>query len=94
MSSYTARIELHSENYSDFEILHTAMQNQGFSRLITSDDGITYHLPRAEYNISTYNNLASVLELAKKAVAVTRKTAEILVTESARRTWSGLAQVK
>jgi len=94
MSSFTVRIELHSEVYSDFELLHSAMQKEGFSRLITSDDGITYHLPRAEYDIYTSKNRSVVLEAVKRAVAITRKTAEILVTESAGRTWSGLTPVK
>ncbi|MFA6397711.1 MAG: type V toxin-antitoxin system endoribonuclease antitoxin GhoS [Candidatus Paceibacterota bacterium] len=94
MISFTTRVELHSENYTDFEMLHNAMQNEGFSRLITSGDGITYHLPRAEYDIYTSKNRSAVLEAAKRAVATTRKTAEILVTESLGRTWSGLTPVK
>ncbi len=92
MSAYTVRIELHSDVYSDFETLHNAMFKQGFSTLISSDGGITYHLPRAEYNISTQNNRSEVLKLAERAVVTTKKTAEILVTESVGRTWSGLAE--
>ena len=95
MSSYTVRVELHSSQYNpDFETLHRAMQSEGFSKLITSDAGKTYHLPRGEYDISTNKDSSQVLEAAKGAVAVTRQSAEILVTESARRTWSGLTEKK
>lgn len=94
MSTYTVRIELGSNNYPDFEILHNAMSAKGFEKTITSDDGIEYYLPRAEYNISTSKNRSSVLDLAKSAVAVIGKKAEILVTESKGRTWSGLSEVK
>ncbi len=95
MKNFTVRVELHSNQYNpDFEILHKAMQNEGFSKLIASDDGKTYHLPRGEYNISTNNDYSQVLEMAKRAVASTQQSAEILVTESVRRTWSGLAEKK
>lgn len=93
MSSYTVRVELHSGNYSDFISLHSEMEGRGFRRLITSGEGVTYHLPRAEYDISTIRSRSEVLDLAKSSVAVTGKTAEILVTESAGRTWSGLTKV-
>lgn len=92
---YTVRIELHSDRYNpDFETLHKAMLSEGFSKLITSDDGVVYHLPRGEYNISTSKDFSQVLKAAQSAVALTKQTAEILVTESIRRTWSGLAEKK
>jgi len=95
MSSYTVRVELHSDQYiPDFETLHRAMQSEGFSKLIVSDAGKTYHLPRGEYDISTSRNYTQVLEAAKRAVAATGQLAEILVTESTRRTWSGLSEKK
>lgn len=95
MSTYTVRVELHSDQYNpDFETLHSAMQKEGFSKLITSDDGKTYHLPRGEYNISTIKNRSEVLDAAKRAVEVTRESAEILVTESSGRMWSGLTEKK
>jgi hypothetical protein len=94
MSSFTVRIELDSNIYSDFEILHKAMELNGFKKTIKSDDGIEYHLPRAEYNISTSINRSAVLKLAENAAAKTFKKAEILVTESIGRTWSGLNKVR
>lgn len=95
MTSYTVRVELHSDQYSpDFETLHRAMQNEGFSKLITSDGGKTYYLPRGEYNISTNKDRSQVLDATKRAVEVTRESAEILITESAGRTWDGLTEKK
>jgi glucosamine 6-phosphate synthetase-like amidotransferase/phosphosugar isomerase protein len=79
--SCTVRIELHNAVYSDYEILHEEMKKKGFSRYITSDTGIKYHLPEAEYNISG-SNRSDILALAKAAAQVTRKSFGILVTES------------
>jgi hypothetical protein len=95
MSTYTVRVELHSSQYSpDFETLHRAMQNEGFSKLITPDEGKTCHLPRGEYNISTIKNRSEVLKATERAVQTTRQSAEILVTESLGRSWSGLTEKK
>jgi len=94
MSSYTVRVELHSNHYPDFVTLHSAMQQGGFSQLITGEGGKMYHLPRAEYNIHTIKSRSEVLSATKRAVNVTGKTAEILVTESAGRSWDGLAEKK
>ncbi len=95
MSSYTVRIELHSSQYNpDFETLHRAMTQKGFGKLITADSGITYHLPRGEYDIQITSDRSQVLNAAKQAVQTTGQSAEILVTESTGRTWSGLSEKK
>lgn len=86
---YTTRVELHDADYSDYETLHDAMKGKGFSRYITSDDGIKYHLPEAEYDFSG-SSRADVLALAKSAAQTTRKSFAVLVTESNARTWHGL----
>jgi photosystem II stability/assembly factor-like uncharacterized protein len=93
MASFTTRVELHKEQPSDYETLHTEMGKVGFSRLITSDDGVSYRLPTAEYNLSGSFSRAEVLEKAKGAVKATGKDASILVTESSGRTWSNLTKV-
>lgn len=95
MSLYTVRVELHSSQYNpDFETLHRAMIQEGFSKFITSDGGKTYHLPRGEYNITTNSDRSAVLNATKHAVQATRQTGEILVTESLGRSWDGLSEKK
>lgn len=93
MAKFSTRVELHSASYSDYETLHAAMERRGFSRQITSDDGKTYHLPTAEYNISAALDRQQVLESAKVAATETGKSFEVLVTESDGRTWHGLQEV-
>jgi hypothetical protein len=92
--AFTTRVELHSATYFDYETLHSAMRKEGFSRIITSDDGVSYHLPTAEYNLSEYVSRSEVLERAKRAARVTQKSASILVSESTGRTWHNLEPVK
>lgn len=95
MSQYTVRIELHSSQYTpDFETLHRVMAQKGFSKLIISDGGTTYHLPRGEYDIETALDRSHVLNVAKQAVQATGQSAEILVTESRGRSWFGLSEKK
>ena len=91
MPSFTTRVELHNANYSDYETLHAAMARRGFLRLITSDEGSTYHLPTAEYDRVGDLNAHQVLDAAKAAAAETGKSFGVLVTESRGRVWSGLS---
>jgi len=93
MPGFTTRVELHAASYSDYETLHAAMARRGFSRHITSDEGITYQLPTAEYDRSRELTAQQVLDTAKAAAAETGKSFEVLVTEARRRTWYGLVQV-
>ncbi len=93
MAKFTVRVELHAASYADYEELHASMERRGFSRLITSDNGKTYHLPTAEYNLSGEYSRQQVLDSAEGAAAETGKSFAVLVTESQGRTWNGLKEV-
>lgn len=92
--SYVIRIELSSNIMADFDVLHLAMKNKGFSRTIRASDNKDYYLPRATYYTTSSQSRSSILEIAKQAVAQTGKSGEILVVESAGCSWSGLHEVK
>jgi hypothetical protein len=50
---FITRVELHGPaTGEDYSKLHSAMEGRGFSRTITATDGVTYHLPTAEYYLS------------------------------------------
>ncbi len=94
MKSFTVRVELQSAVLADYtNALHPAMEAANFRKSIISDKGIKYKLPNGEYNISGNFSRAEVLELAKKALASTSKSGEILVTESSGRNWFGLSVI-
>ncbi len=93
MTSYTIRIELH-HGEGDFEKLHAAMKEKGFSKEIKAYDGTSYDLPPGEYSIESDKGSSHVLAIAKQAVAKTGHKGEILVTESHGRVWSGLHEHK
>jgi hypothetical protein len=93
MSQFTTRVELHDVDGDDYETLHAAMERQGFTRTITSDQGVTYHLPTAECNFSGDLSRGAVMERAKTAATTTRRRFWVLVTESAGRSWHGLPKV-
>jgi hypothetical protein len=94
MPTFTTRVELHQGSYQDYENLHAAMENAGFSRHVTSDGGRTYHLPTAEYDRSGDLTRSQVFNQAKTAAATTGKDYAVLVTELNGRTWSGLKKVE
>ena len=90
MAQFTVRIELHEAQWADHETLHAAMERQGFSRLITADDGRTYQLPLAEYDGTANLTSMQVLGVAQNAANSTGKKNAVLVTEAKSRAWSGL----
>jgi hypothetical protein len=92
MAKFTVRVELHSADEDDYETLHSAMEDQGFSRFIESNDGTTYHLPTAEYSADRNWTLDQALNAAKVAADTTGKRYAILVTESNGRKWHGLGK--
>ena len=91
MANFTVRIELHRAEWADYERLHAAMEQKGFSRQIISDDGKAYRLPWAEYNGSGNLTCTQVRDIACRAANSTGKQSAVFVTEAVRRAWSGLA---
>ncbi len=92
MAKFTTRVELHTATDEDYQILHSAMAKQGFTRTIDADDG-TYHLPTAEYNRVGDLTRETVVQLAKTAASTTGKRYSVLVTEGTRQ-WYNLTPVK
>lgn len=93
MAEFMTRVELHDASYSDYEELHSAMEEEGFERTITSDKGVTYYLPTAEYYRDVHLTRQEVLESAKRAAVTTGKRYGVVVTESNGVTWIGLLRV-
>jgi hypothetical protein len=93
MADFTVRIELHDAKWNDYEGLHAAMEQQGFTRLITSDEGRKYHMPWAEYNGTGNLTSTQILNIAQTAANSTGKKNAVLVTEAKSRAWAGLQTV-
>jgi hypothetical protein len=91
MADFTVRVELHQATLADYQTLHAAMEQQGFSRLIRADDGQIYQMPWAEYNGSGTFSSTQVCDFARAAANTTKKGNAVLVTESTSRAWIGLA---
>jgi hypothetical protein len=94
VAKFTTRVELHDATDDDYTELHSAMESEGFSRLIADSKGIVYHLPWAEYNFEGNKSCNEILACAKRAAKTTGCEFEILVTESAGRTWYNLLPVR
>lgn len=93
MASYTARVELHSAIYADYETLHTAMQNRGYLRTIVGDDGKTYWLPTGTYDMPSASvDITRARAIAAEAAQQTGKTLGVIVVERGQAAWQGLTQ--
>ena len=93
MANFTVRVELHKAEWTDYERLHAAMEQKGFSRRIVSDDGKTYHMPLAEYNGTGNLTSSQVRDIAREAADSTGKHNAVFVTEAVSRAWIGLSQL-
>jgi hypothetical protein len=92
MAQFTVRVELHRANQDDYDALHSAMEEEGFTRQIKSSDGTRYQLPTAEYNRSSNKTKQEIRDSAAAAASTTGKKYAILVTQSAGRSWEGLTK--
>ena len=90
MSKFTTRVELHNADSDDYDTLHDEMKAEGFSRTIENSDGVSYHLPTAEYNYIGDATASDVRDKAANAASRVKDKFEVLVTESKTRSWQGL----
>ena len=90
MSYYITRVELHYATYEDYERLHAAMRQAGFSRFVVGDNGQTYHLPTAEYYVEGNYEASTVRDAAVRAATTTGKNFAVIVTRGSSLSWQGL----
>ena len=92
MANYLARVELRLAGPEDYEKLHISMQQRGYVRKITGEDGIVYQLPTGTYFVlDTIAALSVALNVAVDAANETGKTSAVIVTDWKSVSWYGLA---
>jgi hypothetical protein len=92
MANYIAMVELHLATPQDYEQLHLNMQQRGYVRKITGEDGVVYRLPAGTYFVSGTSAVLSVaLNAAVDAANETGKKSSVLVTDWLSARWHGLA---
>jgi hypothetical protein len=96
MSRFITRVELHTATWQqDYAVLHQAMHNAGFLKMIQDDNTkIWYHLPMAEYFIETNATVDQVNTAAKQAADSTGRNSSILTALHAGLRWINLEPVK
>jgi hypothetical protein len=93
MANYLARVELLLAGPEDYEQLHLNMQQRGYVRKITGDDGVVYRLPTGTYFVfGTSAALSVALNAAVDAAAETGKQSAVIVTDWQSTSWYGLAK--
>ena len=93
MANYLARVELHLALPEDYERLHLSMQQRGYLRQITGEDGLIYQLPAGTYFVTGSSAMLHVaLNAAVEAANETGKKSAVLVTDWRSVAWRGLAK--
>jgi hypothetical protein len=83
MANYIARVELKLALPEDYERLNLGMQQRGYARKITGEDGVIYQLPTGTYFVT---ETSAVLGVALHAAV----EAAVIVTDWNSARWSGL----
>jgi hypothetical protein len=87
-------IKQHPVLSDDYDTLHAAMARAGFSRTIQGSDGVTYHLPWAEYYANTTGTIEQVRNAAVSAANTTGRTSAVLVSLATQIAWQGLLKIR
>jgi hypothetical protein len=86
MANFTTRIELFEKagdpKKPDYQALHAAMKKEGFTQTVEWGEGVTLHLPHAEYNRVSDLTTAQIRDLAVKAASTVWTNFCVLVTKA------------
>jgi hypothetical protein len=93
MANYLATVELHLAGPEDYAQLHTSMQQRGYLRTMSGEDGVVYQLPIGSYIVTGSSaNLEVALRAAVSAANETGKQSAVMVTDWRSARWSGLTE--
>jgi len=82
MANYLARVELHKASHDDYEVLHGAMKQRGFLRVIVAGNGKKYRLPTGTYVVEDTNaNLEQAYAAAESGAGDTGKSFWAIVVD-------------
>jgi hypothetical protein len=94
MSNYIARVELHSADSEDYEVLHSEMEKRGYARTVLGSDGFTYELPTGTYVIrDTSVTVDGALRRAVEAANATGNKNCTIVADWKVAAWQGLREL-
>ena len=90
MPIFTVRVELHRAAEADHRRVNAAMEQAGYKRQVTSDDGAVYELPAGEFDLVANATASQVMEHAYGVVVGVKATPDpsILVTQASFRAWN------
>lgn len=95
MPQYIIRVELHEAIFNDYEILHDAMLDEEFYKIIQdTNTEIFYRLPMAEYNyVGENEDINQIAIKVERAASQTQRRFSIVVTKCAGIIFAGLERL-
>lgn len=93
MAMFMVRVELHRASGADYDDLHEAMEDAGFTRTVKGTNDNRYQLPTAEYDFEGNYSPSLVHDAAKRAAESTGCDSAVMVSQYTNLTFSGLTEV-
>ena len=92
MAIFIVRVQLTVEDGKYYTLVRDGLINIGFTKRVTSTEGIEYRLPNGNYKIESNKDGSAILTAVQQVVLRIDKNAMILVTETKPKgmNWSGL----
>lgn len=92
MSNFIARVQFQTESDRKYTILRDNLLTIGFTKRVTSKEGIEYRLPNSNYRVESEKDILEVLTAVQKIAFKIEKTAMIFICESTEKglAWSNL----
>lgn len=87
MARFIVRVEMRSADPDEYNSLHKAMENSGYSREIQDAAGNWFHLPTAEYTIVKNSTAYQIREEVKSITQKIRSSFYVLVSECSDTSW-------
>jgi len=96
MPQFIVRVELQNATPEDYDLLHDAMFDEDFYKIIKDNTTEKYYrLPTAEYNyVGDIDDRDTILTKAERATIKTNRKHSILVTKSAGILFTGLDELR
>lgn len=93
MVCFTIRVLLHGNaTWFDYAQLSTKLAEHNIIDVITSNDGVKYKLPPAEYQCHSGLSATQARDICVAVAKTIGKSHAVLVTKSKERAWVGLAK--
>lgn len=92
MANFIVRVQLSVETNQRYTLLRDRLLNMGFTKRVTSKEGIEYRLPNGNYRIDSNKDITTILTAVQQVAATVDQAPQIFIVEAKEKgmAWAGL----